>query len=92
MLIVAYYFDGLLVTQSVPVGNRVNSAYYSYFPEHHLRSAVLHKRPNLLNSHPSVLHDVARSHIAVPIVNLFRSWNWEILEHPPYSPHETMWF
>ena len=86
MLIVAYDFDGVLVTYSVSVGNRVNGAHYSYFLEHHLRPAVSRKRPNLLNSHPAVLHDGARSHIAAHVVNLLRRWNCEILEHPPYSP------
>ena len=33
-----------------------------------------------------MLHDGARSHIAAPVVNLLHRWNWEILEHPPYSP------
>ncbi|KAJ4441535.1 hypothetical protein ANN_11391 [Periplaneta americana] len=74
----------------VPAGNHVNGAYYSYFLEHHLRPAVHRERPNLLNSHPIVLLDGVRSHIANPVVNLLRRWNWEILEHPPYSPDESM--
>ena len=86
MFIVAYDFNGVLVTHSVPARNRVNGAYYSYFLEHHLRSAVCCKCPNLLNSHSIVLHYVARTLITAPVVNLFRRWNWEILEHPPYSP------
>ena len=31
MYIVAFDFDGVLVTHSVPAGNRVNGVYYSYF-------------------------------------------------------------
>ena len=84
MFIVAYDFDGVLVTHSVSAGNRVNGAYYSYFLEHLLRSPVHRKHPNLLNSHLIVLHDGARSPIAAPVVNLLRRRNWEILEHPPY--------
>ena len=84
--IVAYDFECVLVTHSVPAGNHVNGAYYSYFVEHHLRPAVRCKRPNLLNSDPFVLNDGARSHLASHVVNLLRRWNWEILEHPPYSP------
>ena len=87
MFIVAYDFDGVLVTHSVPAENCVNGAYYSYFLEHYLRPTVHCKRPNLLNSHPIVLHDGARPDIAAPVVNLLRRWNWEILEHPPYFPH-----
>ena len=36
MFIVAYGFSVVLVTHSVPVGNHVNGACYSYFLEHHL--------------------------------------------------------
>ena len=79
MFIVSYDFDSVLVTHSVPAGNCVNGAYYSYFLEQHLRPAVSHKQPNLLNSHPIVLHDGARSHIAASVVNLLCRWNWEIL-------------
>ena len=85
MFIDAYHIDGVLVTHSVPAANRVNGAYHSYFLEHHLRPVMRRKRPNLLNSHYIVLHDGARFHIAAPMVNLLRRWNWEILEHPPYS-------
>ena len=42
--------------------------------------AVRRKRPNLLNSHPVLLHDGARSHIAATVVNLLRRWSWKILE------------
>ena len=31
MFIFAYDLDGVLVTDSVPAGHRVNGAYYSYF-------------------------------------------------------------
>ena len=85
MFIVAYDFDGV-VTHSVPAGNRVNGANCNYFLELHLRPTVRRKRPNLQKSHRSVLHGGARSHIATPLINLLRKWNWEILEHPPYSP------
>ena len=86
MSIVAYDFDGVFVTHSVPTGNRVNGAFYSYFLEHHLQPAVPRKYPNLLISHPILLHDCARSHIAAHVANLLRTWNWKTLEHPPYSP------
>ena len=75
MLIVAHDFDGVLVTHSGPAGNPVNGSCYSYFMEHHLRSALRRKRPNVLNFLPIVLHDYPRSHIAAPVVNLLRRWN-----------------
>ena len=69
MFIVSYDFDSVLVTHSVPAGNRLNGAYYSYFLEHHLRPVVSRKRPNLLNCHPILQYDGARSHIAAPVLN-----------------------
>ncbi|KAJ4434966.1 hypothetical protein ANN_23538 [Periplaneta americana] len=69
-----------------PLDGISTTTIYSYFLEHNLRPAVRRKRPNVLNSHPIVLHDGVRSHIAAPVVILLRRWNWEILEHPPYFP------
>ena len=34
---------------------------------------------------PIILHDNARSHTAA-VTDLLHRWQWEILEHPPYSP------
>ena len=33
-----------------------------------------------------LLHDNTRPHTAHATVNLLERWDWEILEHPPYSP------
>ena len=33
-----------------------------------------------------ILHDNARSHSAAAVTDLLRRWQWEILEHPTYSP------
>ena len=62
--IVTYDFIGVIFTHSVPTGTRVSGVYYSYFLENNLQPAVRRKCPNLLNSHPIVLHDGARSNIA----------------------------
>ena len=35
---------------------------------------------------PINLHDNARSHIGTAVTDLLRRRQWEILEHPPYSP------
>ena len=37
---------------------------------------------------PIILHDNARSHTAA-VTDLLRSWQWDILEHLPYSPDES---
>ena len=36
-----------------------------------------------------ILHDNASSHNAAAVTDLLRCWQWEILEHPPYSPDMT---
>ena len=46
----------------------------------------IYECPNLLTSHPVVLHDGAPSHIAAPVDTLFHRWNWAILEYLPYTP------
>jgi transposase len=33
-----------------------------------------------------LLHDSARPNSNAPTVNLLKSWGWQILPHPPYSP------
>ena len=40
---------------------------------------------------PIILYDNARSHTAAAAaMDLLRRWQWEILEHPPYPPDESI--
>ena len=39
---------------------------------------------------PIILHDNARSHTAA-VKDLLCRWQWNILEHPPYSPDMSPW-
>src|SRR5258705_4248364 len=87
MLIVAYDYEGVILTHDVPQGQTVNADYYCRFLQHHLRPAVRRKRPRLLRDNlPIVLYDNARCHVAQDVKDLLRRWSWEVLEHPPYSP------
>ena len=36
---------------------------------------------------PIIIHDNVRSHTAAAVTDLLRRWQWEILEHPSYSPY-----
>ena len=54
------------------------------FLQHHFHPTLRRTR-HLVVQNPIILHDNARSHIAV-VTDLFHRWQWEILEHPPYSP------
>jgi histone-lysine N-methyltransferase SETMAR len=75
MLIVAYDYEGVLLTHAVPSGTTVNAVYYRNFLEHHLCPALRRKRPHLLQSHPIVLHDNARCHVANTVADLFKKWD-----------------
>ena len=40
----------------------------------------------LVAQDPIILNDNARNHTAAGVTDLLLHWQWEILEHPPYSP------
>ncbi|KAJ4452182.1 hypothetical protein ANN_03700 [Periplaneta americana] len=85
MFIVAYDIDGVILHHAVPPRQTVNADYYCRFLQHHLRPALRRKRRHLGVQNPIILHDNAKSHTAAAVKDLLRRWQWEILEHPPYS-------
>ena len=42
---------------------------------------------HLMVQNPVILHDNARSHTDAAVTELLLCWQWEILDHPPYSPN-----
>jgi histone-lysine N-methyltransferase SETMAR len=63
----------------------VNSA--SYFEVLlKLRDAIRRKRPGRLARGVLLHHDNARSHTARATQERIKELQWELLEHPPYSP------
>lgn len=97
MHIVFFDVHGLLVDHSVPPGVTVNGEYYASFIRNHLRPAIRRKRPNLLRDGPIILHDNAAPHTKRDVIQLLtKEYDWEILEHPPYSPDlspcDFFWF
>ncbi|KAJ4450773.1 hypothetical protein ANN_02203 [Periplaneta americana] len=86
MFIVAYDIDGVILHHAVPPRQTVNADGKRRFLQHHLRPALRRKRRHLVVQNPIILHDNARSHTAAAVKDLLRRWQWEILEHPPYSP------
>ncbi|GFT39827.1 mariner Mos1 transposase [Trichonephila clavipes] len=52
-----------------------------------LRRAIQNKRRGLLTSEVLLLHDNARPHSAINTQNLIRSFGWEQIDPPPYSPN-----
>ncbi|UYV75836.1 NR6A1 [Cordylochernes scorpioides] len=51
-----------------------------------LSSEIRSKRRGLLSKYLVLLHDNARSYIAVHAVETLQKLNFEVLAHPPYSP------
>ena len=51
-----------------------------------LRAAIRRKRPGLLTKGVLLLHDNACPHSANLTTATLRSFKWEVLQHPPYSP------
>jgi hypothetical protein len=50
------------------------------------RTAIHRKRPGLLTKKMLLLHDNARPHSANQTTVTLRSFKWEVLQHPTYSP------
>ena len=48
-------------------------------------AALRSKRWHLALQNPIILHDSARGHTDAGVTDLLRRWQWEILEHTPYS-------
>ncbi|KAJ4432604.1 hypothetical protein ANN_21227, partial [Periplaneta americana] len=89
MFIVAYDIDGVILHHAVLPRQTVNADYYCKFLQHHLRPALRRKRRYLVVQNPIILHDNARSRTVAAVKDLLRRWQWEILEHSPYSPDKS---
>ena len=97
MHIVFFDVDGLLIDHPVPTGVSVNGEYYKSFIRNHLRPAIRKKRPNMLQEGPIILHDNAAPHTKRDVVQLLtEEYDWEVLDHPSYSPDlspcDFFWF
>ncbi|VUZ48385.1 unnamed protein product [Hymenolepis diminuta] len=53
-----------------------------------LKAVLQEKRPFLINRRGVILHhDNARPHTPRATKNLVEEFGWEVMHHPPYSPH-----
>jgi len=85
MLTVFWDCQGVLLTEFQQRGHTVTSASYCTILTK-LRAAIRRKRPGLLTKGVLLLHDNARPHSANQTTATLRSFKWEVLQHPPYSP------
>jgi histone-lysine N-methyltransferase SETMAR len=65
----------------------VNSAKYSALLQDQLKPAIHQKRWGLLSEGVLLVHDSARPHTATAAVQTVQQLGFELLPHPPYSPH-----
>lgn len=82
------FFDvhGVLLNWAVPPGTRVNGPYYQWVIREKLRPAIRRKRRQLLENGVILLHDNAPVHVTRSLLDMLDAWDWEVLQHPPYSP------
>jgi len=85
MIIFAYDCKGVIMTDRVPSGTTVTSAYYRQFLQK-LRRKMHANRPHLLENGVLILHDNARPNFGKDVRELLDGYSWEVLPHPPYSP------
>ncbi|GFT37733.1 histone-lysine N-methyltransferase SETMAR [Trichonephila clavipes] len=76
---------GVLLVEFMQQGTTINAAAYYTTPTK-LRRAIQNKRRGLLTSGVLLLHGNAIPHSAINTQNLIRSFGWEQIDHPPYSP------
>ncbi|GFV32291.1 histone-lysine N-methyltransferase SETMAR [Trichonephila clavipes] len=76
---------GVLLVEFMQQETKINAAAYCATLTK-LRHAIQNKRRGLLTSGVLLLHDNARPHSAINTQNLIRSFGWEQIDHPPYSP------
>lgn len=77
--------EGILLEEYLEKGRTVNAEYYCDILDK-LRRAIQNKRRGKLSRGVLLLHDNARPHVAAITKGRLKSFVWEILSHPPYSP------
>ncbi len=86
-LMVSVFWDseGVLLVDFMTRGTTINGEAYRNTLRK-LRTAIKNKRPGKLSRGIELLHDNARPHTAAETVSLIKSFKWNIVNHPAYSP------
>ena len=84
-MIFAYVSHGILTSHKVESGKTIDGKYYEEYIKKTLRQATRKKRPEILAAGPIILHDNATPHGANGVTSLLGRYEWETLDHPPYS-------
>jgi len=86
LLTVFWESQGPILEHYMEKGVTVTSVNYCNMLRNELRPAVRSKRRGRLTQGVLLLHDNARPHTAHLTINTIQKLNWEVLEHPAYSP------
>ena len=86
LMIFAYDFRGVLMAHRVPTGQTMNKEYYKMYIRIILCPGIRRKRQEMTDRTPLLLHDNASPHKANIVKELLELYQWEVLDHPPYSP------
>lgn len=76
---------GVLLVEFMQPGTKINAAVYCETLRR-LRRAIQNKRRGMLTSGIVLIHDNARPHSAAATQRLLQQFQWDIFDHPPYSP------
>lgn len=76
---------GVILVDFLPHGTSINAVRYCETLDR-LRNAIKRKRPGLLSSGVLLLHDNATPHSSAKTQDWLARYNWEVVEHPAYSP------
>ena len=77
--------EGVLLVDFLERGSTINSERYCETMKK-LRRAIQNKRRGKLSSKVLFFHDNARPHTANRTRELLDHFEWEVFDHPPYSP------
>jgi len=87
MLVVSFYWQGVIHYEFVPRGQTVNNEFYLAVLKR-MREAVRHKRPQLWTNQNWVLHhDNAPAHSSFLVRNFLVKNETTVVPQPPYSPN-----
>ena len=86
LLTVFWDSQGPILEHYMEKGVTVTSVNYCNMLRNELRLAIRSKQRGRLTQGVLLLHDNARPHTAHLTINTIQQLNWEVLEHPAYSP------
>lgn len=86
MLNVQWDWRSVLYFEVLPYGQTIDAKKYCAQLDK-LKQAVAEKRPGLANRKNVIFHhDNAKSHTALVTKHKLKSFGWEVMQHPSYSP------